>query len=92
MSRIEKLEKQLGEELVRQDWEGYAKTSDELLQKYIKKLDTVFTVKRINLPLIMAALRMHLKVLEEIDPLAAIVAETMANTIKFEADVEEVPE
>ena len=91
MSRIEELEKQLGEETVRQDWEGYAKTSESLLREYLKKLETVFAVRRINLPLVMAALRIHLKALEGIEPLAAIVAETMANTIKFEVDVAEVP-
>lgn len=92
MSRIEELEQQLSDEMKRQEWEEYAKTSEELLREYIKKLETVFTVRRSNLPLIMAALRMHLKVLEEFNPLEAIVAETMVNTIKYEAVAEEVPE
>lgn len=92
MSRIEELEKQLSEELKRQDWEGCTKAGEYLLREYLKKLETVFTVRNSNLPIVMAALRMHLKVLEGIEPLAAIVAETMANTIKYDAVVVEVPE
>lgn len=75
MSRIEELEKKLIEELTRKEWGGYAKTSGELLREYIKKVETVFTVRNSNLPIIMAALRMHLKVLEGIDPMATFVAE-----------------
>ena len=92
MSRIEELEQQLNVALARQEWAGYAKTSEELLREYLKKFETVFTIRRSNLPIVMAALRMHLKFMEGIDPLAAIVAETMANTIKYEAVVEVVPE
>lgn len=91
MSRVEELEQQLQEEITRQEWEGYAKTSEELLREYLKKFETAFTIRRSNLPIVMAALRIHLKVMEGIDPLAAIVAETMANTIKYEAVVAEVP-
>lgn len=92
MSRIEELEQQLNVELARQEWEGYAKTSEELLREYLKKFETVFPIRRSNIPIIMAALRMHLKVLEGLSPLAAIIAETMANTIEYEAVVAEVPE
>ena len=92
MSRIEELEQQLRDELKRQDREGFAKTSEKLMWEYIQKLETVFTVGRSNLPLVMAAMKMHLKVLEGINPQATIVAETMANTIIYSAVVAEVPE
>ena len=92
MSRIEELELQLHDEVERREWEEFAKTSEELLREYIKKLETVFTVRKSNLPLIMAAMRIHLKVLEGIDPLASIIAETMGNKIEYTAVVAEVPE
>lgn len=92
MSRIEELEQQLNVELARQEWAGVSKTSEELLREYLKKFETVFTIRGSNLPIVMAALRMHLKVLEGISPLAAIIAETMANTIEYGAVVAEVPE
>lgn len=92
MSRIEELEQKLIEELTRQEREGYAKTLVELLKEYVKKVETMFTVRKSNLPIIMAALRMHLKVLEGIDPEATFVADKMVNTIKYAAVVAEVPE
>lgn len=92
MSRIEELEQQLSDELTRQDWEGFAKTSKELTREYIKKLETVFTTRKSNLPLIMAAMLIHLKVLGEAYPLATIAAEAMANAIEYTAVVAEVPE
>lgn len=90
MSRIEELEQKLREGMEREDWEGYVNTSEELLRGYIKKLETVFTVRRSNLPLIMATMRIYLKALGRANPLEAIIAETMANSINFEVSVEEV--
>lgn len=92
MSRIEELEQQLHDEAKRQEWKEFSKTSEELLGEYIKKLETVFTVRNTTLPLIMAAMRMHLKVLEGINPSATIIAETMGNAIEYTAVVAEVPE
>lgn len=62
------------------------------MREYLKKLATVFTVRRSNLPIVMAALRTHLKVLEGISPLATIIAEKMGNAIEYTAVVAEVPE
>lgn len=92
MSRVEELEQQLEVKLARQDFEGYVNTSEELLREYIKKLETVFTIRNSNLPHIMAAMQIHLKALKGITPSATIIAETMVNTIKYTVAVAEVPE